>query len=154
MYAVVHCCLLIKLCMTLCNPLDCSPPGSSVHGISQARTVVLLFPFQEDFPNPDQTNVSYMDRRILYCWATREDWYNVCDTILSIGSLKRYWIKFCQEITNAFFFTLNYHSVTLDKQRVFFFFFLNFILFNFTILYWFCHISKWICHRYTYFTPY
>ena len=32
----------------------------------------------------------------------------------------------------------------------FFKFFLNFILFlNFTILYWFCHISKWICHRYT-----
>ena len=30
-----------------------------------------------------------------------------------------------------------------------FFFFFNFILFNFTILYWFCHISKWICHRYT-----
>ena len=29
------------------------------------------------------------------------------------------------------------------------FFFFNFILFNFTILYWFCHISKWICHRYT-----
>ena len=28
-------------------------------------------------------------------------------------------------------------------------FFKNFILFNFTILYWFCHISKWICHRYT-----
>ena len=28
-------------------------------------------------------------------------------------------------------------------------YFLNFILFNFTILYWFCHISKWICHRYT-----
>ena len=24
-----------------------------------------------------------------------------------------------------------------------------FILFNFTILYWFCHMSKWICHRYT-----
>ena len=29
-------------------------------------------------------------------------------------------------------------------------FFLNFILFlNFTILYWFCQISKWIRHRYT-----
>ena len=24
-------------CPTLCNPLDCSPPGSSVHGILQAR---------------------------------------------------------------------------------------------------------------------
>ena len=30
-----------------------------------------------------------------------------------------------------------------------FIYFLNFILFNFTILYWFCHISKWIHHRYT-----
>ena len=24
-------------CATLCNPMDCSPPGSSVHGILQAR---------------------------------------------------------------------------------------------------------------------
>ena len=24
-------------CLTLCNPVDCSPPGSSVHGISQAE---------------------------------------------------------------------------------------------------------------------
>ena len=30
-----------------------------------------------------------------------------------------------------------------------FFSFFFLILFNFTILYWFCHISKWICHRYT-----
>ena len=26
-------------CLTLCNPADCNPPGSSVHGISQARTL-------------------------------------------------------------------------------------------------------------------
>ena len=25
------------LCLTLCDPMDCSPPGSSVHGILQAR---------------------------------------------------------------------------------------------------------------------
>ena len=32
----------------------------------------------------------------------------------------------------------------------FYSFFFNFILFlNFTILYWFCQILKWICHRYT-----
>ena len=30
-------CLVSKLCPTLCNPRDCSPPGSSVHGILQAR---------------------------------------------------------------------------------------------------------------------
>ena len=26
-----------QMCLTLCNPAGCSPPGSSVHGISQAR---------------------------------------------------------------------------------------------------------------------
>ena len=31
------CCLVTKSCLTLCDPMDCSPPGSSVHGISQAR---------------------------------------------------------------------------------------------------------------------
>ena len=39
-------------------------------------------------------------------------------------------------------------SISLNPQKILLF--LNFILFNFTILYWFCHISKWICHRYTY----
>ena len=26
-----------QLCLTLCDPMDCSPPGSSVYGILQAR---------------------------------------------------------------------------------------------------------------------
>ena len=30
-------CLLTQSYPTLCNPMDCSPPGSSVHGILQAR---------------------------------------------------------------------------------------------------------------------
>ena len=37
---VSHACVCAKLlqsCPTLCNPMDCSPPGFSVHGISQAR---------------------------------------------------------------------------------------------------------------------
>ena len=28
-----------QACLTLCDPVDCSPPGSSVHGILQARTL-------------------------------------------------------------------------------------------------------------------
>jgi len=41
----------------------------------------------------------------------------------------------------------HYHQI-IWKYTLFFN--LDFILFfNFTILYWFCHISKWICHRYT-----
>ena len=31
--------LAAQLCPTLCDPMDCSPPGSSVHGILQARTL-------------------------------------------------------------------------------------------------------------------
>ena len=30
------CALVAQLCPTLCNSVDCSPPGSSVHGILQA----------------------------------------------------------------------------------------------------------------------
>ena len=29
----------LQLCPTLCDPMDCSPPGSSVHGIFQARVL-------------------------------------------------------------------------------------------------------------------
>ena len=31
------CAKLLQSCLILCDPMDCSPPGSSVHGILQAR---------------------------------------------------------------------------------------------------------------------
>ena len=34
--------MLLQLCLTLCNTMDCSPPGSSVHGILQARILELI----------------------------------------------------------------------------------------------------------------
>ena len=34
---VCVCVLAAQSCLTLCNPMDYSPPGSSVHGILQAR---------------------------------------------------------------------------------------------------------------------
>ena len=37
-YFICCCCYLVaKSCPTFCDPTDCSPPGSSVHGILQAR---------------------------------------------------------------------------------------------------------------------
>ena len=53
-------CSVAKSCLTLCNPLDCSPPGSSVHGTLQARILEwiaiywseLPFPLLGDLPNP------------------------------------------------------------------------------------------------------
>ena len=40
---------------TLCIPMNCIPPGSSVHGISRRQEYWsgLLFPFPRDLPNPE-----------------------------------------------------------------------------------------------------
>ena len=47
------CCWVAKLCLTLSDLMNCSPPGSSVHRILQARTLNgLLFPTPGDLPNP------------------------------------------------------------------------------------------------------
>ena len=37
----LFCFLVVKSCLIFCDPMDCSPAGSSVHGISQARIVML-----------------------------------------------------------------------------------------------------------------
>ena len=42
----------LQLCPTLCDSMDCSSPGSSVHGILQARILEWVFPFPNDLPNP------------------------------------------------------------------------------------------------------
>ena len=48
-----YCCLLSQSCPTLCDPTDCSPPGSFLHGILQARHWrVLPSPPPKDLPNP------------------------------------------------------------------------------------------------------
>ena len=36
-YIYIHLCKCYITCLTPCDPMDCSPPGSSVHGILQAR---------------------------------------------------------------------------------------------------------------------
>ena len=49
----VYCCLVAESCLTLCNPMDCSPPGSSVHGILRARILSgLPCPSPGDLPDP------------------------------------------------------------------------------------------------------
>ena len=51
------CAKSFQSCLTLCNPMDCSPPGSSVHGILQARIlewVTVLFS-RRSSPPRDQT---------------------------------------------------------------------------------------------------
>ena len=56
---------LLQLYTTLCNPMDCGPPGSSVNGILQARIGSgLSCPPPGDRPNPGIEPVSLMSPRL------------------------------------------------------------------------------------------
>ena len=62
---------LLQSCPTLCDPMDCSPPGSSVHGILQARILewVAIPSSRGSSQCRDWTHVSYVScigRRISY----------------------------------------------------------------------------------------
>ena len=66
--------LIEQLCLTLCNPMDYSPPVSSVHGILQASVlewVVIPFSRGSSWPR-DQTQVSSIAGRLFTILATRE----------------------------------------------------------------------------------
>ena len=66
-------CLVTQLCLTLCVPVDCSPPGSSVHGDSPGKNTGVgchallqgIFPTQ--WSNPGLPHC----RWILYCLSYR-----------------------------------------------------------------------------------
>ena len=68
-------CVYAQSCPTLCDPADCSPPGSSIHGIFQARIlelVVISSSRGSSWPR-DWTHVSYISHiagRFFTCWAT------------------------------------------------------------------------------------
>ena len=61
----------LQLCLTLCDTMNCSLPGLSVHGILQARTLEwVATPFSRGHSHPkDQTQISYVScigRQVLY----------------------------------------------------------------------------------------
>ena len=65
-------CLVTKLCLTVCDPMNCSP-GSPVCGIFQARIlewVGISFPRGSSWPR-DRTYVFCTGRQGLHHWATR-----------------------------------------------------------------------------------
>ena len=69
--------LCAQLCLTLGDLLDCSPPGSSVHGILQARILewVAISSSRGSSPSGDRTSVSCVSciaGGFFTCWAIRE----------------------------------------------------------------------------------
>ena len=67
-------CSVAQSCSSLCDPMDCSSPGSSVHGVLQARIVEwVAIPFSRGSSWPrDQTHVSCVGRQILYHGGPQE----------------------------------------------------------------------------------
>ena len=59
-YSSCACVSCTQSYMTVCNPMDCSLPGSSVHGILQARTLerVVISSSRGSSPSRDQTHIS------------------------------------------------------------------------------------------------
>ena len=67
-------CLVTQLCPTLCNLMDYIPPGSSVHGILQARILewVSMPSSRGSSPPRDWTQDSLFAGGFFTIWATRE----------------------------------------------------------------------------------
>ena len=66
--------LVTQSYLILCDPMDCNPPGCSVHGILQARIlewVPILFSRGSSWPR-DQTPVSCIAGGFFTVWATRK----------------------------------------------------------------------------------
>ena len=71
----IMCVSVAQSCPTLCDPVDCSLPGFSIHGILQARILEwVTISFSRGSSRPrDQTWVSCIAGRGFNLWATRED---------------------------------------------------------------------------------
>ena len=70
-FKVFTCAQPLQSCPTLCDPMDCSPPGSSVHGILQARILewVTISSSRASSLPRDRTQVScvsWIGRQVLY----------------------------------------------------------------------------------------
>ena len=67
-------CLVDWSYLTLCNPMGCSLPGSSVHGFLQARLLEwVAIPFSTGSAPPrDQTQISCIAGGFFTVWSTRE----------------------------------------------------------------------------------
>ena len=72
-------CVYTQSCSTLCSPMDCSLPGSSVHGISQERILdQVAISSCRGFSWPQGSNLCLLyGRWILYYWAIRKFFKNL-----------------------------------------------------------------------------
>ena len=93
--------LVVQSCLTICDFMDCNPPGLSVHGILQAvilRSVAILFTRRSSQPR-NRTWVSCIAGRFFIDWAMRE--------------------KYLHPILMYIYYQLNFRLRSLDNNAMY-----------------------------------
>ena len=92
---VLSCTCMLQSCPTLCDPMDCSPPGSSVRGNFQTRIlewVPIFFSGRSSQPR-DQTQVSCAcDQFLSGAQLFVTSWSVVTQAPLSMGFIRQEWV--------------------------------------------------------------
>ena len=93
-------CLAAKSCQLFCDPMNCIPPGSSVHCIFQARILewVAISFSRESFLPRDQTCVSYIGRWILYSEPLGKAWTQAAT---AAAKLLQFCLTLCDSIDGS-----------------------------------------------------
>ena len=136
LYVVVQ---LLGRVWLFCDPIDCSPPGSSIWGILE--WVAIFFSSGSSRPRDQAyvSHVSWISRWILYYWATREE---LCEPFIYSESSTPYQIYILQTLPLIqqvpFSFVDGFPSL---YSGFFFFFFMQSLSFIFPSLFW-CQIQR------------
>ena len=74
--SVLCCAKLLQSCLTVCDPIDYSPPSSSAHGVLQARILewVAISSSRGSSQPRDQTHVSYVSCTGRFFFTTSTTW--------------------------------------------------------------------------------
>ena len=110
----------LKSCPTLCDPVDCSLPGFSVHGILRARYWSgLPFPSPGDFPNPGIEPKSLMSPALAGKFlTTRATWeaqslvyFSLLERKISVSNKSSTWVTSSQVMETS---QINVKRITLS----------------------------------------
>ena len=75
----------LQFCLTLCNPMDCNPPGSSVHGILQARMLEwVAIPFSSGSSRPRFQTMALISPELAGRFFTTEPLGKPCRVTVSV----------------------------------------------------------------------
>ena len=112
MYSFAILCLVAQLCLTLCDPMDCSQPGSSIHGDSPGKDtgVSSLALLQGIFPTQGSNLGLPHCGQILYCLSHQGS------PCIHLGLVYFTFMRFVHDGTcnNSVFILIEYYMIYLS----------------------------------------